>query len=163
MALLRLYFCGELVAGAGEELGWRGYLQGRLIAHYGLSKGIAILGLLWPFWRLPLLAGYNYREHRYLGAFLFSPALLVAASFFMAWLTLRSRSFWPAALPHGAGNSIQGGLTASIKPTVPIVVSLLDRISGDHRRRFDFLVPARSGPHFTQTKRDKQVHLAVAR
>ena len=45
--------------------------------------------------------------------------LLVAASFFMAWLTLRTRSFWPAALVHSAGDSIAGGLTASIKTTLP--------------------------------------------
>jgi hypothetical protein len=37
----------------------------------------------------------------------------------MAWLTLRTRSFWPAALAHGAGDSIQGGLTSSIKTTLP--------------------------------------------
>lgn len=36
----------------------------------------------------------------------------------MAWLTLRTRSFWPAALAHGAGDSIAGGLTASIKTTL---------------------------------------------
>src|SRR5215469_8168341 len=66
-----------------------------------------------------LLAGYNYPENRYLGAFLFSPILLVAESFFMAWLTLRTRSFWPAALAHGAGDSIQGGLSSSIKTTLP--------------------------------------------
>ena len=76
--------------------------------------------MLWSFWHLPvLLAGYNYPENRYLGAFIFSPILLVAASFFMAWLTLRTRSFWPAALVHSAGDSIAGGLTASIKTTLP--------------------------------------------
>ena len=119
--------------------------------------------MFWSFWHLPLLAGYNSREHRYLGAFLFSPALLVAASFFMAWLILRSRSFWPAALAHGAGNSIQGGLTASIKPTVPMSYLYLTDLAVITAVGLIFWFLLRSGPHFTQTKRDKQVHLTVAR
>jgi membrane protease YdiL (CAAX protease family) len=115
-----LYSLVGWVFGAGEELGWRGYLQGQLIARFGLSKGIVILGLLWSFWHLPvLLAGFNYPENRYLGAFVLSPLLLTSASFFMAWLTLRTRSFWPAALAHGAGDSIEGGLTGSIKSNLP--------------------------------------------
>ena len=109
-----------MILGAGEELGWRGYLQGRLIERFGLSKGIIVLGLLWSLWHLPLLlAGYNYPEHPVLGAFVLPPLLLVAASFFMAWLTLHTQSFWPAALAHGAGDSIQGGLMSSIKTSLP--------------------------------------------
>jgi membrane protease YdiL (CAAX protease family) len=114
------YSLVAMILGAGEELGWRGYLQGRLIEHFGLSRGIIVLGLLWSFWHLPLLlAGYNYPQHPVLGAFVLSPLLLVAASFFMAWLTLRTQSFWPAALAHGAGDSIQGGLTSSIRTSLP--------------------------------------------
>src|SRR5271166_2758630 len=91
-----------------------------MIQRFGLSKGIICLGLLWSFCHLPLLlAGYNYPENPVLGALLLSPILLVAGSFVLAWLTLRTRSFWPAALVHGAGDSIQGGLTASIKTTRP--------------------------------------------
>ena len=44
-----LYSLVGMIFGAGEELGWRGYLQRRLIAQYGLSTGVAILGLLWSF------------------------------------------------------------------------------------------------------------------
>jgi len=114
------YSLVAMILGAGEELGWRGYLQGRLIERFGLSRGVIVLGLLWSFWHLPLLlAGYNYPEHPVLGALVLSPLLLVAASFFMAWLTMRTQSFWPAALAHGAGDSIQGGLTSSIKTSLP--------------------------------------------
>lgn len=159
-----LYSLVGMIFGAGEELGWRGYLQGRLIAQHGLSKGVAVLGLLWSFWHLPLLlAGYNYPQHRYLGAFLFSPILLVAASFLMAWLTLRSRSFWPAALAHGAGDSIQGGLTASIKPIVPELYLYLTELALITAVGLIFWFLLVRGPHFWQRKRDEQVHLAVAR
>src|SRR5262249_5551921 len=99
---------------------WRGYLQGQLTARFGLFNGLVILGLLWSFWHLPLLlAGFNYPENPYLGAFVLSPLLLIGASFFLAWLTLLARSFWPAALAHGAGDSIQGGVTTSIQSNKP--------------------------------------------
>jgi len=115
-----VYSLISMVFGAGEELGWRGYLQGQLTERFGLFNGLVILGLLWSFWHLPLLlCGFNYPENRYLGAFVLSPLLLIAASFFLAWLTLRARSFWPAALPHGAGDSIQGGVTTSIQSNKP--------------------------------------------
>ena len=59
-----VYSLVGMVFGAGEELGWRGYLQERLIQRFGLSKGIICLGLLWSFWHLPLLlAGYNYPDN----------------------------------------------------------------------------------------------------
>jgi len=95
----------------GEELGWRGLLQGEMIDRFGLTRGVTLLGLFWSFWHLPsLLAGYNFPEHPLLGAFVLFPAQLVASSFVLAWLTLRGRSFWPAALLHGSVNGIQDGI-----------------------------------------------------
>jgi len=124
------YSLVAMILGAGEELGWRGYLQEQLIQRFGLSRGIISLGLMWSFWHLPLLlAGYNYSENTVLGALVLSPMLLVAASFFMAWLTLRTRNFWPAALAHGAGDSIQGGLMSSIKTTLPGIYMYLTELT----------------------------------
>ncbi|GMX66212.1 hypothetical protein Elgi_54840 [Paenibacillus elgii] len=33
----------------GEELGWRGYAQSRMIASFGSVKGIVILGIVWGY------------------------------------------------------------------------------------------------------------------
>ncbi|HEX8892556.1 MAG TPA: CPBP family glutamic-type intramembrane protease [Terriglobales bacterium] len=97
-----VYSLVGMVFGAAEELRWRGYLQEQLIQRFGLSMGIICLGLLWSLWHLPLLlAGYNYPENPLLGALLLSPILLVAALFVLAWLTLRTRSFWPAEFGPG--------------------------------------------------------------
>jgi membrane protease YdiL (CAAX protease family) len=103
------------LAAVGEEFGWRAFLQGQLIARLGIGGGIFLLGLLWAFWHLPLLlAGYNYPEHPLLGAVVLFPLTLVGASFFLGWLTLRARTFWPAAIAHGATNSIEEGVLGNI-------------------------------------------------
>lgn len=108
------------IVAAGEELGWRGFLQGALIERFGTLRAIVLLGFLWSMWHLPAqLAGYNYPEHPVLGSLLLSPLELIAASLFLGWLTIRSGSFWLAAVAHGAVNSIQEGVTANLELTVP--------------------------------------------
>ncbi|MEZ5461736.1 lysostaphin resistance A-like protein [Dokdonella sp.] len=121
LLLTNIAVTGALFAGisalvaVGEEFGWRGFLQQHLIERWGLGRGIVVLGLVWSFYHLPvLLYGYNYPETPILGAFLISPIQLVAVSMFMAWLTLRAGSFWPAAIAHGAGNSIQEGVISNL-------------------------------------------------
>ncbi len=118
----------------GEEFAWRGFLQGHVIDRLGQTVGLTCLGLFWSFWHLPsLLSGYNYPDHPVLGALVLFPVTLVAMAFFYGWLTLRARSFWPAALAHGAANSIQIGVISNLKLTVPslyldlagLVVSML--------------------------------------
>ncbi len=104
----------------GEEFGWRGFLQGHLIARMGTTDGIVLLGFIWSMWHLPsLLAGYNFPEYPLLGATVLFPLQLIAASFFLGWLTLRAGSFWPAAIAHGSTNSIQEGVTANLQLSVP--------------------------------------------
>lgn len=91
----------------GEEFGWRGFLQPVMIEHLGVTRGVALLGLVWAFWHLPInLAGYNYPEAPVLGALVIFPIELIAASFIMAALTIWARSFWPAVLMHGSINSV---------------------------------------------------------
>jgi uncharacterized protein len=112
-------FFNGLIA-VGEELAWRGFLQNVLIDKLGTVKGIILLGLLWSFWHLPVfLAGHNEPEYPILGTFIIGPIRLVALSFFWAWLTLTCRSFIPAALAHGALNSIQEGIISNIHLSVP--------------------------------------------
>ncbi len=108
------------IVAAGEEFAWRGFLQGILIERLGTIKGIALLGFLWSMWHLPiLLDGYNFPESPLLGSFVIFPVQLIANSFFIGWLTLHSRSFIPAAIAHGAGNSIMEGIVSNINMDVP--------------------------------------------
>lgn len=117
----------NLVAATGEEFAWRGFLQGQLTAWFGLLPGILVLAAIWWAWHLPgLLYGYNFPEHPYLGALVLFPLQMVGASLFLGWLTIRAGSFWPAALAHGAVNSVQQGLIDNLQLTVPqLYVDLL--------------------------------------
>jgi uncharacterized protein len=106
------------IPAAGEEFAWRGFLQGQLTQRYGSIK--AILGFIWSMWHLPAqLAGYNFPDNPIFGSFIISPIELIAVSFFLGWLTLKSGSFIPAAIAHGAGNSIQEGVISNINIQVP--------------------------------------------
>lgn len=107
----------NLVAATGEEFGWRGFLQGHLVGEFGVRPGILVLAAIWTLWHFPaLLAGYNFPDYPVLGAFVFFPLQMVGASLFFGWLTIRANSFWPAALGHGAVNSIQQGVVGNLGP-----------------------------------------------
>ncbi len=96
-----------LIGGVGEELGWRAVLQPSLERRFGRFKGTCVVGLIWAYWHLPAnLAGYNDPVHPVLTALVFFPLGVVAMSFGFAWLFRKSRSVWPAALAHGANNTL---------------------------------------------------------
>jgi uncharacterized protein len=110
------------IVAVGEEFAWRGLLQGILIERMGASKGIIVLGLIWSFWHFPVqIAGYNFPENPIIGSLILSPILLIGLSFFYAWLTYKSNSFWPAALAHGAYNTIEEGIISNLQLFEPML------------------------------------------
>lgn len=113
----------------GEELAWRGFLQGILMEQFGTIKGIVILGFLWSMWHLPAqLYGYNFPENQILGSFIISPIMLIAVSLFYGWLTIKSNSFIPAAIAHGAFNTIEEGVISNIILEVPMIYSIVIKL-----------------------------------
>lgn len=114
---------------AGEELAWRGLLQGLLIERLGMWKGILLLGFIWSMWHLPIqLAGYNYPQNPILGSLLISPLLMISYSVYLAWITVYSKSFIPAAISHGALNGIQEGIIYHIDLNVPEINIYITRV-----------------------------------
>jgi membrane protease YdiL (CAAX protease family) len=99
------------LGGVGEELGWRAVLQPELERRFGAVKGAVLVGLLWGYWHLPVnLAGYNDGTHATLNALVTFPVFTTGAALALGWLTRRSGgSVWPAAVAHGANNTIANG------------------------------------------------------
>ncbi|MCX0276529.1 CPBP family intramembrane metalloprotease [Nocardia zapadnayensis] len=96
------------VPAAGEEIGWRGYLQPALTARLGLVPGLVLGGVLWGAWHAPvLLLGYNFGLYDLRGVGLMCIAC-VLLRVWLGWLRGVSGSVWPAALAHGAFNAAAG-------------------------------------------------------
>lgn len=99
------------VATFGEEFGWRGYLQPKLL-HLGTRRALVLTGAIWGVWHWPvILMGYNY-GFDYLGAPFLGPLAMVwftvVAGTLLGWLTLRGKSAWPAVIGHAALNGMAG-------------------------------------------------------
>lgn len=96
----------------GEEFGWRGYLQVRLLAHRPVLAAVTT-GLFWSLWHSPAyLRGFELRGEFVL-ALLMLPVTTVLGSIVLGWLRLRTGSVWAAALYHSANNAAVGSPTVS--------------------------------------------------
>jgi uncharacterized protein len=93
----------------GEELGWRGYAQGKLLDEFGIIKGFLILGIVWGFWHSPAFYFLGaFPNHPIIGSFVMTPVdnLLVVVP--LGWLYIRSRNIWVPTLAHAFGDVLWG-------------------------------------------------------
>ncbi len=93
----------------GEEFGWRAYLLPKLMP-LGWRKAMLLIGLIWGVWHWPVIfMGYEY-GFSYPGFPWLGPLLFIWITFcfgvFLAWITLRAGSVWPAVIGHAAINGI---------------------------------------------------------
>ncbi len=99
------------LATLGEEFGWRAYLLPKLMP-LGWRKAMLLIGLIWGVWHWPVIfMGYEY-GFKYPGYPVLGPLLFIWIAFcfgtFLAWITLRGGSVWPAVIGHAAINGIAG-------------------------------------------------------
>jgi membrane protease YdiL (CAAX protease family) len=117
---------GKMSRSLGEEIGWRGFLVPELSKVVGFSGTAVISGLMWAVYHYPVLlfADYNAGTPAWYGLTCFT-IMVVASSFILTWLTLRSGSLWPAAIFHASHNlwiqSILSPLTRSTGITKYII------------------------------------------
>jgi membrane protease YdiL (CAAX protease family) len=94
----------------GEEFGWRGYLQVRLLARQPALAAVAT-GLIWAVWHAPwLLWGAVLSIDLAFSALAFALGT-VLESIVLGWLRLRTGSVWSATLFHAASNTAIGSGT----------------------------------------------------
>lgn len=95
-----------VLSGAGEEIGWRGYMLTRLI-DAGVPQPLLVSGIIWASWHFPLILSGQYAAgpHPGISAAIFLVDV-VGIAYVIGILRLRSGSVWPAALLHGAWNGI---------------------------------------------------------
>jgi len=95
------------IAGFGEELGWRGFLQKEL-GYLGFWKSSVAIGLIWGVWHAPIiLQGHNYPEHPQAGVFVMILFTLLLSPIF-SYVRLKAKSVIAAAIIHGSLNATVG-------------------------------------------------------
>ena len=117
---------GKTSRALGEEIGWRGFLVPELNKVVGFGGVGLISGVMWAAYHFPvmLFGDYNKGAPAWFTLSCFT-LMVIADSFILAWLTLRSNSLWPAAIFHGSHNlfiqSIFTPLTRDTGPTKYII------------------------------------------
>jgi membrane protease YdiL (CAAX protease family) len=110
-----------LIAGLGEEPGWRGFALPRLQTRHAPVLATALLGVVWAAWHLPLAFVDPRFPHGFTSA---APQILLALltmltiffyAFFYTWVYNATRSVLLCMLLHGSFNAAIGLLPASIE------------------------------------------------
>ncbi|MBD3219958.1 CPBP family intramembrane metalloprotease [bacterium] len=128
VALVPLIGLVSAVFGAGplgEELGWRGWLQPRLIDRWSPGRSHVILGVVWAFWHLPLFVIPDFRNGLSLPLFvLLYPVstIVLSAGLYHVWRNTRG-SVFAAILAHGVVNAAAANVLPDGTPVVATYVA----------------------------------------
>jgi membrane protease YdiL (CAAX protease family) len=127
--LVSLLFAPALnvIPALGEEIGWRGYLQQRLLP-LGQWPAVLLTGVAWGLWHAPvILLGYNYPGYPPALALTLMVIFCTLLSVLLGWLTIASGTVWTAAIAHGFINGVAslGMLVAAAGPIDTAAAGLL--------------------------------------
>lgn len=89
----------------GEEIGWRGLLVPELAGMTSFTRTALISGAIWAVYHYPLILSSDYTSGapRWFALLAFT-VMAVAASFYYAWIRLKSGSVWTAVILHASHN-----------------------------------------------------------
>lgn len=101
-----LCFLFSFFLGLGEEIGWRGFLH-TWFKERGIHYRYVITGVIWGVWHWPDIILGLFPEGTPLAWSLVTFTLLtIFMSIFMGRIRDLSNSVWPAAITHGAHNTL---------------------------------------------------------
>ena len=130
-AVATVYFV--VVAGLGEEVGWRGHALPALQARHSALLSSTILGLLWALWHLPLFFTPSVGSYSVLPFPLYL-AYMIPFTILVTWVFNSARgSVLITMILHGTINA-SGALLKAVPeyavrpPTIPEAASLTGRI-----------------------------------
>jgi uncharacterized protein len=119
-----LYFVGLVVFNTltfslGEEIGWRGYLQPRLVERFGRLRAYLVIGIGWAVWHYPLIFSGQYHNEGnvWINTALFTLTVIAIAVVIGEVYEMRG-STWAASLFHTSHNAIWALLQGFSVPTV---------------------------------------------
>ena len=97
----------------GEEAGWRGYLQPRMLGRYSPLSATLLIGVIWSIWHVPLYYGSAFASP---SAALIFTAWIVCSSVLLTvlWAFTRASVFW-AIILHWTSNTT-GSLMRAVFP-----------------------------------------------
>lgn len=110
-------FVGPFIWALSEEIGWRGFLQSKLVSRVGARAGILLTGLVWAVWHYLFIfwGGYYDVGNLWLNTALFT-LTVVPMAFVIGWVRLRSASLWPVVIFHAASNAAWQVWNYSVTP-----------------------------------------------
>jgi len=101
-----------ILAGVGEEFGWRGFALPRLQARHNALVSSLIVGVIWAIWHIPLFFTKGTVQYQWRMDAGLLPPILGYALFVIAWsiqytwvFNNTKGSVLLAAVVHGAGNA----------------------------------------------------------
>lgn len=105
------FLLGPIVFALGEEIGWRGYLQTRLIHKIGTQKALWMTAICWAIFHVPffLLVDYTETGSMWVNLLLFT-IMIFPLSYLLGWIRIVSDSIWPVVWCHALINHIRGFL-----------------------------------------------------
>jgi len=97
----------SIIAVAGEEIGWRGFLLPQLAQIWNFKIAVVVSGLIWATWHMPIiLAGlYNSGTPVWYQLPMFVIEIM-SFTVIISLLRVKSKSLWPAIIIHAFHNNI---------------------------------------------------------
>jgi membrane protease YdiL (CAAX protease family) len=115
LSLVKTIIILTILAGVGEEFGWRGFALPRLQARHNALVSSLIVGLIWGTWHIPLFLTAGTVQSEWLAQAGFIVPVIGYTLFCMAWsiqytwvFNNTRGSVLLAAVVHGAGNAFLG-------------------------------------------------------